>query len=509
GSWPNRPTSSPAGHAAPPTGPAGATASTGTPPQATPGASSASPPATNGATSPPGAGGPAGAAAPGSTPDTAPRTTWWPKDLTGVLTGVTTEPEPTHLIREDGQALFYAGKVNGIIGESESGKTWVALHAVHQSLDAGQRVTYVDFEDTAAGVVTRLKAADATNDQLADLFAYIGPDESLDALASGDLHEHLATTSPALIVLDGVNAAMTLLGLDLNSNTDATVFAQRVLRPLSATGACVVYIDHIPKSKDHDTKGGIGAQAKRAMTTGCTLRADVLAPFGRGRSGKLRLTVDKDRPGHVRGASASAKYAGTAVLESDPGTGDVHLRVDQPEGLDAVSDNAPFRPTRLMEKVSHFLTTIPDGASGYAIEKEVSGKASAIRVALELLAEEGYTRREAGARNSVLHHHVKPYTEAGELVSTPTSSTSSRPRPDLVPDEVREGDRRPRPTSSHTPNYVGVEVDEVEGPTGPTGDTSLRPAHWDEVERACHGCGDLDATDLYAGLCVTCRKTSA
>ena len=246
--------------------------------------------------------------------DTA-RTSWWPRDLDPVLAGHDPEPEPEFLQRLDEVSLLYRGKVNGLIGESESGKTWVALLAVLQALKARQQVLYLDFEDTAPGIVNRLRSMGAADADMRHL-AYIGPDEDLGTNAKRDLREAIDGANPDLIVIDGFNAAMTLLGLELTDNTDATKFSQKLLKPLAATGACVVYVDHVPKNKDNRGKGGIGAQAKRAMTTGCAVNVDVIEPFGRGMTGRLRLSVDKDRPGHVRAHALEAKALGSAVLTS-------------------------------------------------------------------------------------------------------------------------------------------------------------------------------------------------
>jgi hypothetical protein len=253
------------------------------------------------------------------------RTTWWPIDLDPVLRGEVTEHAPEFLTFTDGQPLFYAGKVNGIIGESESGKTWLALEAVTQALARGQRVLYMDFEDTAPGIVSRLKSlgvTDFTN------LAYMSPDEGFGARAKLDLSETLHIIAPDLAILDGFNAAMNVLGLDINSNNDATTFAQLLLKPVAATGVCLVYVDHVPKSKDARGKGGIGAQAKRAMTTGCTLAVTVLDPFGRGNVGRLAVSVDKDRAGHVRGYCNDARNLGAVTLTSDKATGDITVDFD-------------------------------------------------------------------------------------------------------------------------------------------------------------------------------------
>jgi hypothetical protein len=250
------------------------------------------------------------------------RTTWWPIDLDPVLRGDVTETPPAFLTFTDAQPLFYAGKVNGIIGESESGKTWIALQAVTQALANGQRVLYMDFEDSAAGIISRLKSLGVTD--FAQL-SYMSPDEGFGTRAKLDLAETLNTLTPDLAVLDGFNAAMNVLGLDINSNNDATTFAQLLLKPVAATGVCLIYVDHVPKSKDARGKGGIGAQAKRAMTTGCTLAVHVLEPFGRGNTGRLALSVDKDRAGHVRGYCTDAKNLGTVILDSDADSGGVDV----------------------------------------------------------------------------------------------------------------------------------------------------------------------------------------
>lgn len=375
-------------------------------------------------------------------------TSWWFRDLDAVIDGTHSEPGPVHLVRDDEAALFYAGKVNGLIGESESGKTWVALLAVQQALHVGERVLYLDFEDSAGGIVGRLRALGATPGELARL-AYIDPDETLHIAAKADLAAVLDTHTPGLIVLDGFNAAMTLLGLDLQSNKDATTFSQALLKPLSRTSATVIYIDHLPKNKEAQGKGGIGAQAKRAMTTGCALRVDVVQEFGRGMTGRLKLTVDKDRAGHVRAISAGAKIAGQAVLVSAADGTSVDLYIEAPD-LRPANERGPFKPTHLMEKVSRFLEAGPGPWSKQAIEDAVEGKAEYLRAALAVLVEEGYVSRETGPRGALLHTSARPYREP-DLTSSPPRPTSSR--------DEDKADIRPRPSS---PALKGDE-DEVDG----------------------------------------------
>lgn len=380
-------------------------------------------------------------------------TSWWYRDLAPVLAGEQTDLTPTVLHRTDQQALFYPGRVNGLIGESESGKTWVALLAVAQTLaDTDDNVLYLDFEDSASGIISRLRALTVTDTQL-KRFAYIDPDESLGTLQQTDLSAVLAEHKPALIIVDGFNAAMTLLGLNLESNTDATTFAQKLLKPLSFTGATVIYIDHLPKNKDSQMKGAIGAQAKRAMTTGCALKVEVVQEFGRGMVGKLRLTVDKDRAGYVRANSAQAKNAGVAVLVSDATTGAVQLVIEAPD-LRPAEQRTPFRPTVLMEKVSRFLETFHGAASGRQVTQNVPGREQYVKEALGYLVEDGFVERTNGPRNSVNHTSTEPYRD-----------TTASPPPTVS--AVHPG-MRSVSASAHPTPYRGDALDAVSHSTGDT-----------------------------------------
>jgi len=382
-----------------------------------------------------------------STPTTAStepveRSTWWPVDIEGVITGERPQVTTSHLLREDGAPAFYPARVNGIIGPSESGKSWVALVAVVQAIEDGQNATILDFEDDEVGVVNRLLALGASPAALREHLAYVSPAEPYAPFmqSGADLIEHLDATSPELILVDGFNAAMGLQGLDLMSNGDATRFFQTVLRPLAARGACVVYVDHTPKNSS-ESAGGIGAQAKRAMTSGCTLKVDVITPFGKGQRGKVRLYVDKDRPGAVRGISAQSKaghwYADVSV--SSEGDESVNIAIQRPEGMDA-SGHVVFRPTVLMGRISDYLAAHEE-ASVADIVRDVRGKSDGLREALRTLIDEGWV--EVG-RESTKHTHRLVQTFS-ELTSPPQLPPHTPAIPQPYPGCGCKRDRTPIP----------------------------------------------------------------
>ncbi len=341
------------------------------------------------------------------------RTTWWFRDLAPVLSGENPEPEPAVLTRSDGRCLFYPGKVNGLLGESESGKTWVALQAVSEELRAGRAVLYLDFEDTAPGIVSRLRNLGVPDDLMqpaAQLLAYIGPEEALNGLSKADLAEAVASRRWSLIVLDGYNAALSTMALKLMDNSDITTFFTSLLRPLSATGAAVVTIDHVPKDPENRNKGGIGAQAKRATVTGASIRVVVVEPFGRGKPGQLSLEVDKDRPGHVRGATNLASVWATVDIKADE-NGDVEMVVSEAEQVTKSTGITNSRAEEFREKVSAFMAANDAEISGHMVEKSVTGNGALIREALAWLSENGYVNRRLDPRGkrAQLHSFQRAY----------------------------------------------------------------------------------------------------
>ncbi len=128
---------------------------------------------------------------------------WIPKQIEE--TDLDDENPPSMLKREDGNCLLYAGKVNAIFGESESGKTWIALEAIRQELAKNNIVFYLDFEDSARSIINRLKTLKVPTDKF-KLFRYANPDEPLGEGIGEIMRTQIMAYLPTLIVVDGVNA---------------------------------------------------------------------------------------------------------------------------------------------------------------------------------------------------------------------------------------------------------------------------------------------------------------
>jgi hypothetical protein len=340
--------------------------------------------------------------------DDGPLSSWdpdptWADAMDGKLTGIV----PVALRRQDGPLIWYPGRVNGLLGPSESGKSWVALLAVYQTVALGGTVVILDFEDDSAGVSERVRALGVSPALGKEQVVYIRPDEELTDERLARLLRVCREIKPVVIIVDGVNAAMTLMDLDLLDNKDATTFAQRLLRPLSETGAAVGYVDHTPKNDtEMSSKGGIGAQAKRAMTTGAAVRVEVVEPFDREHPGKLRLWVDKDRAGHVRRAAVGGLIG---VIHAEPdGAGALRLRFEPPPANEIDDDGKPV--DRDMARVAEALYM--RGELNSRGIRSLSGvKGTKADTAIDKLIAGGFVELTVGKGNAHLHRLIKTYPD--------------------------------------------------------------------------------------------------
>lgn len=259
-------------------------------------------------------------------------------DVAALLAGgIPPPPAPVLLRRDDGHALFYAQKVNVLFGDPECGKTWIALAAVVEALNAGRRAVFVDLDHNGmAEVVSRLLILGAKPSALSSLdsFRYCEPEEGdMLVLTVADLRRW----RPAVAVVDSIGELLPILGLSSNSPDDYTSANRRVLSALATAGAAVIAIDHLPKDDAAREKGQTGTLAKRRTVNGITLRVTVAEPFAPGKGGAASMTVGKDRPGGVRAHCPTVgknQPAGRFVME--PRTdGTVSWHVTAPRELPA------------------------------------------------------------------------------------------------------------------------------------------------------------------------------
>lgn len=338
------------------------------------------------------------------------RSTWdhiAQETLIAALAGEHTEDEPSMLGRSDGICLLYDGKIHFFAAEPEAGKSWLALHACAEQIDAGQHVFYLDFEGDPGSCARRLQALGLEQEKILERFHYSRPTTALGpadwALYAGLLGE----LSPSVVVLDGLTEALSLHGLDMNSNADVAVLSNLILRPIANLGPALVILDHVTKDTTSRGRWAIGAQHKLAVVDGASYGLEVIRPIVRDGDGLVRVVVTKDRPGHVR-RSAVGKHVADVITRSDKDM--LVIEVRPPAA--GLGQGGLFRPTALMEKVSRWLELHP-GSTGNEVRKAgLGGKTKYIGQALSVLVTEGWVATQSGDRRSVLHTVVTAYREA-------------------------------------------------------------------------------------------------
>jgi len=344
-------------------------------------------------------------------PEPVRRRAWQPVDLTDVLAGNYTPPLPTVGARTDGAGLFYPGRVHSVASESEAGKTWLALAAVATELAAGNSAVYLDFEDDEGGLVGRLLSLGVDRQAVRDRFAYVKPDEPLNALGNAtDLGQVLGDLRPTLAVLDGITEAMTLHGFEVKDNGDVARFGKMLPARIAATGPAAVNLDHVTKDRENRGRYAIGGVHKLNGLNGAAYLLENRTPLGIGLTGRSTVYVAKDRPGQLRrnalpSAGGSHWYA-DLVLESH--------HVDHVEAtLEAPAERVEtFRPTTLMARVADAITRAGQPLTVRDVLDRVKGKRDTdVRSALAVLVDEGYVVRDTGPRGAHLHRLVKPYGE--------------------------------------------------------------------------------------------------
>lgn len=339
---------------------------------------------------------------PGVDPDTTAHP-WAPVDFAAVLDGDLTAPKATSLTRRDGKHLLYPYAVHSISGEPGSLKTFVALLAVVQELEAGNNATMIDFEDRAESVAARLLQLGANPEHLRDpiRWRYIRPDVALDA--GGTARLDTAVADCTITIIDGVTEVMNLHGMSINDNDDVARYVQMLPRRIADHGPAVLQIDHV--TKDSDTRGryAIGGQHKLASITGTAMKALVVKSGGRGEHGVIKLVLDKDKHGDV-GPS------GHTIAEfhlDDTTPGQTYAWLDHPTA--SHDDDGNFRPTILMGRVSDYLYASPSPCSLREIRQGVKGNATSIADAVDALIREGHIRVEPGPNRTTFHHLVTPF----------------------------------------------------------------------------------------------------
>lgn len=245
-----------------------------------------------------------------------------PLDLAPYLAGTIKQPEPTrgHRIAHGGPQLLYPGLEHAIIGEMESGKSWFCAASVTAEVRNWRRVVYLHFEEVdPSGLIAQLRICGATNADIEEYLSFVGVEERRGI-------DELVRLRPSLVIIDGVNEAMSLYGQKVMEVDGAATFRRELVKPFTAVGAAVLCADHV--TKDSETRGrySLGSVHKGNALNGAMFMLENVEAFGRECRGMSRLYATKDRPGHLRKHGQPTKIPGKTWL------GDlvIDMRLDAP-----------------------------------------------------------------------------------------------------------------------------------------------------------------------------------
>lgn len=332
------------------------------------------------------------------------------------------------------EPLFYRGAINEIHGMPGCGKSWLALHTIKECVARKESVLFLDWEDTAANCLLRLKALGANLHQVMKYMHYV------DVATLGMMHRaaFLATlehTAPTMVVFDSVGEAMGASGLDVNADKDVAMWFAAYPGTAAKSDArpAVLLVDHVVKNEKDRGHWAAGSYRKLAAVSGAAYLIETLEPFSRNQPGRVQIIVAKDRGGcRPVGTSAAVmtvhpENEGEQVLLTLAPYID-ELEVSAKEA-DAMSDEEraaqalAVQQRREQELAAAILSEIEEhpGISVNGLRERVRDSWGPVRSvdvnnAIKKLVDIGGVYQQDGPRGSKLHYPVDPKPLNGDNV---------------------------------------------------------------------------------------------
>jgi hypothetical protein len=409
----------------------------------------------------------------GDTDQTDEPTTWDAINLGPYLSGEVQQPQPSiGIVRDDGVRLLYPGREHAVLGETESGKSWLAIGCVAVELINDHRVVYVHYEEAdPSSTIERLRLLGVPPDVITAGLRFVSPSRPVRV---GWL-EALLDPPPTLVVHDGVNEAMALHGADIMAADGASNFRRRLIAPCVRAGAATLACDHLPKNVDGRGRDAYGSVHKGNALDGARIVLENVKPFGRGLRGVSHVYVTKDRPGQLRVHGRPTKlpgktYFGTLVVDDSPLSGPDFLTFIAPEDDEA---SAPKRDpaAELADIVHQVIGALPKSTVGsmrllFAELRKDGHKFTdaAVRDAVADLMVSGLLAEVAGRRGARGYRTVLTAADAkGELSAAATASASASLIESDAPTQSHTAPRRDSATQSDALRRSPVESEDPEG----------------------------------------------
>jgi hypothetical protein len=290
-------------------------------------------------------------------------TTWEPVDLGPYLRGEVAQPRPSMgIARSDGLRLIYPGREHAVLGETESGKTWLALGCVAAELIRGKHVVYIHYEEPdATSTIERLRLLGIPDSVIQAQLSFHAPMRP----ARKEWLAELIDLAPTLVVHDGVNEAMSLHGADIMAADGASAFRRQLILPFTRAGAATLACDHLPMVRDGSRRDAYGSVHKGNALDGARIVLENVEPFGRGLRGVSYVFATKDRPGFLRAHGRTSKtpgktFMGVLVVDDSQTLKPFEMPFYAPKDDDEQPASLTVSPTELGDAMHEVIALLPD-----------------------------------------------------------------------------------------------------------------------------------------------------
>lgn len=315
------------------------------------------------------------------------------------------EPPPDVLAHPLGVGLFYRGATNELIGDPESGKTWIALAACVEVMRAGGTAHYIDLDHNGRRrIKSHLIYLGADPECILERFTLWEPQSPEQV---NKVVQVIVTTPPDLVVMDSIGELLPLFDAKINDADDYTRVHTRVLKPMAAAGVCVVSIDHLSKGADSRAYGATGSIAKKRAVRGASLFVELDGvAYKPGAGGRSRLTINKDAGGGLRAVAADGRRLGSFVLGADGGWS---------FGETVAQTTAQAASDSLRDALLSIVEETP-GLNGVQIKERAQGLAgrAAIDQALRAMCADDVLHTRKGKNNASFYYPVSE--DAGDAL---------------------------------------------------------------------------------------------
>lgn len=337
---------------------------------------------------------------------------WTPADLGAIYDGGYEHPRPELLAPAGEPGLFYRRAVNCLYGDSGSGKSWVALRAARDEMDAGGHVLWIDLEANGPEVVERLRTIAVSRETITGRFHYVQPVNSVGRQVVDHITGLVESLGITMVVLDSIGEAFSVEGLNEDRDNEVGPWIRQVLRPIADNGVMVVVIDHSTKAKDAPLYPS-GSKRKRAAWTGAGYLVEARPAFTRDSIGWLSLTTAKDRHGTRQAGTEAARVQVSPELDGGLSFS-VHPASKPAVGRDQTLDDLVVSMVSVLKDLGGDTGVSQRVVLERASEAGVKGKTDAKRAALEEAVRLGYVSADQGPRNAHMYRFASDVPDGEE-----------------------------------------------------------------------------------------------